>query len=223
LPLLVWRCEEHPACKNWVMRCWCGYLSGARCRLLPQLAQNPTISCFIVIIIVKWQCPVCVACIVSVILCCTVLQSCFVVDLWRLEPGLERPLQWWFDSAAAASVAACPCLDTDFYHRHRHSCSTYVASRRPCNVHWRSDASRLKLSLFNCAFNPLSAFSALTLLVGWQEGHLACKKCVVGYWHGYLSGARCRLAYGPAVTVSCFNKIQIGFTFLVPAHPGSPG
>jgi len=21
---------------------------------------------------------------------------------------------------------------------------------------------------------------------------------VVGYWHGYLSGARCRLAYGPA-------------------------
>jgi len=23
--------------------------------------------------------------------------------------------------------------------------------------------------------------------------------------------------------VSCFIKIQIGFTFLVPAHPGSPG
>ena len=25
------------------------------------------------------------------------------------------------------------------------------------------------------------------------------------------------------ITVSCFSKIQIGFTFLVPAHPGSPG
>jgi len=25
------------------------------------------------------------------------------------------------------------------------------------------------------------------------------------------------------LTVSCFTKIQIGFTFLVPAHPGSPG
>ena len=24
-------------------------------------------------------------------------------------------------------------------------------------------------------------------------------------------------------TVSCYSKIQIGFTFLVPAHPGSPG
>jgi len=26
-----------------------------------------------------------------------------------------------------------------------------------------------------------------------------------------------------SLTVSCFSKIQIGFTFLVLAHPGSPG
>ena len=33
LTLLV-RCqEEHLACTNWLMRCWCGYLSAARCRL----------------------------------------------------------------------------------------------------------------------------------------------------------------------------------------------
>ena len=25
------------------------------------------------------------------------------------------------------------------------------------------------------------------------------------------------------LTVSCFSKIQIGFTLLVPTHPGSPG
>ena len=25
------------------------------------------------------------------------------------------------------------------------------------------------------------------------------------------------------LTVSCSNKIEIGFTFLVPAHPGNPG
>jgi len=51
------------------------------------------------------------------------------------------------------------------------------------------------------AFNvyiPVLAFSALTLLVGRQEGHPACKKRVVGCWHGYPSGARCRLAYGSA-------------------------
>jgi len=37
------------------------------------------------------------------------------------------------------------------------------------------------------------AFNALTLLVGWQEGHPACKNCVVGCWCGYLSGARCSI------------------------------
>ena len=69
------------------------------------------------------------------------------------------------------------------------------------------------------------AFSALTLLIGRQEGHPACKKSrVVGCWCGCLSEARCRLAYGPAdATVSCFSKIQSGFTFLVPADLGSPG
>jgi len=41
-------------------------------------------------------------------------------------------------------------------------------------------------------------FSALTLLVGRQEGHPACKNWVVGCWRGYLSGAKCRLVYGPA-------------------------
>ena len=26
-----------------------------------------------------------------------------------------------------------------------------------------------------------------------------------------------------SLTVSCFSKIQIGFTFRLPTHPGSPG
>jgi len=34
--------------------------------------------------------------------------------------------------------------------------------------------------------------------IGRQEGHPACKKRVVGCWHGDLSRVRCRLAYGPA-------------------------
>jgi len=42
------------------------------------------------------------------------------------------------------------------------------------------------------------AFSALTLLAGRQEGHPACKKLSGGCCRGYLSGARHRLAYGPA-------------------------
>ena len=41
------------------------------------------------------------------------------------------------------------------------------------------------------------AFSVLTLLVGRQEGHPACKKQSGGML-AWLSGMRCRLAYGPA-------------------------
>ena len=73
----------------------------------------------------------------------------------------------------------------------------------------------------------LRAFSALTLLVGRQEGHLACKKLSgeVLAWLSAWSEVQtddAQLMPLP-LTVSCFSKIQIGFTFLVPAHPGSPG
>ena len=75
--------------------------------------------------------------------------------------------------------------------------------------------------------NVYYPFSTLTLLVGQQEGHPACKNLSGGCWRGYLSGVRCTLAYGQLMplllTVSCFSKIQISFTFLVPTHPGSPG
>jgi len=64
------------------------------------------------------------------------------------------------------------------------------------------------------------AFSALTLLVGRQEG-----------WWG--AGVVVCLEQGAdlhmvqlmplPVTVCCFSKIQIGFTFLVLADLGSPG
>ena len=43
------------------------------------------------------------------------------------------------------------------------------------------------------------AFTALTLLVGRQEGHSACKNWVVRCWRGYLYEVRCKsFAYGPA-------------------------
>jgi len=74
----------------------------------------------------------------------------------------------------------------------------------------------------------LVAFSALMLLVGQQEGHPTCKNWVVRYWHGYLSGARCKwFAYGPAdatATPSSLAPVKSEwFTFLVPAYPGCPG
>ena len=63
--------------------------------------------------------------------------------------------------------------------------------------HFRGHSqARCCLSLFQ--YINVSAFSALMLLVGRQEGHPACKKMSGGCWCGYLSAARCRLAYGPA-------------------------
>jgi len=72
----------------------------------------------------------------------------------------------------------CQSVSSDFF------CSngTYL-------IGWKSNPG----SLSN------NAFSALMLLVGWPEGHPACKNWVVRYRRGYLSRARCKcFAYGPA-------------------------
>ena len=88
--------------------------------------------------------------------------------------------------------------------------------------------------------------SALTLLVGQQEGHPACKKLSgrVLAWLSVWSAVQTCTLHMPStlpfstslpctlhivqrmplpLTLSCFSKIKIDFTFLVPAHPGSPG
>ena len=71
-----------------------------------------------------------------------------------------------------------------------------------------------KMLLMSC----FCAFSALTLLVGWQEGHPACKNWVMRYWHGYLSGARCKwFAYGSAdatATPSSLAPVKSGMVYL---------
>ena len=71
------------------------------------------------------------------------------------------------------------------------------------------------------------ALSALMLLVGQQEGHPACKK--LEWWGTGMvvcleRGADLHIAQlmPLPLTVSFFSKIQIGFTFLVLARPGSP-
>jgi len=48
------------------------------------------------------------------------------------------------------------------------------------------------------AYAQEDAFSALMLLLGGRKGIRPVKNRVVWYCHGYLSGARYRLAYGPA-------------------------
>jgi len=68
----------------------------------------------------------------------------------------------------------------------------------------------------------------LTLLVGRQEGHPTCKKTErwgAGVVICQERGADLHMAnlMPLPLIVSCSSKIQIGFTFLVPAYPGCPG
>ena len=48
---------------------------------------------------------------------------------------------------------------------------------------------------------PLSMLSSCWL--GGRKGIRPVKNCAVGCWRGCLSGARCRLAYGPANATHC--------------------
>jgi len=66
----------------------------------------------------------------------------------------------------------------------------------------------------------------LTLLVEWQEGHPAHKKLsggVLAWLSVWIEVQTCIQLMPLPLTVSCFSKIQIGYTFLVLAQPGSPG
>ena len=75
------------------------------------------------------------------------------------------------------------------------------------------------------------AFSALRLLVGWQEGHPACKNWVVGCWHCYSVWGEVQICIWPSwchchsLSLTPVNPDWFylpGFTFLVPAQSGSP-
>ena len=63
--------------------------------------------------------------------------------------------------------------------------------------------------------------------LGDRKGIRPVKNWVVGCWRGYLSerGADLHMTQlmPLPLTLSCFSKIQIGFTFQVPGHPGSLG
>ena len=92
-----------------------------------------------------------------------------------------------------------------------------------------SDNAHSHLFQISFGFPVRSAFSALSVLVGWQEGHPACKKNgVMRCWHGYLSGVRWNDLYmvqlmplPPHHLLLQQNPEQ--FILLVPAYPDCPG
>ena len=92
-------------------------------------------------------------------------------------------------------------------------------------------------STYGSFFNDLlitdfTAFSAFTLLVGWQEGHPACKKLSRGMLVWLCALVKVPICIWP-ILCHCHSLSLApvspdwfylpGFTFLVPARPGGPG
>jgi len=110
------------------------------------------------------------------------------------------------------------CLTTDCSLEHSlFSTSTTVSGLCP-SVDWLS---------YNDVLMCHYPFSPLTLLVGRHEGHPACKKLEL--WGAGVvicleRGADLHMAQlmPLLLTVSCFSKIHIDFTFLALVHLGSP-
>jgi len=106
------------------------------------------------------------------------------------------------------------CLRTHFWQ------PTYkLKSTQNSKPHWRE----LQCLLPNP--NALVAFSALTVLVGRQEGHLACKKWGDGGGGQWLV----RIEWRPAGWSVCLPllifpcTIKCRSSLLAPAHPSGPG
>jgi len=119
--------------------------------------------------------------------------------LHQLSLCCNRLVHWVFDFVRSQLYSNSLSVFFSFFHYH---CYQYLYFGTLPSVLWRC-------------------------WLGGRMGIWPVKNWVVGCWHGYLSGTRCRLALHHLmplpITVSCFSKIQIGFAYLVPAHLGSPG
>ena len=155
--------------KNWVVECWRGCLGwGADLHMSQQMPLPLTISCFS-----KSR----------------LVLPFLVLPVWTNSKWAVKRLcvyiclyvkQWWcltFLLWICDLNVGCHVISVCYHGMNGFCCWTDVIRNIICS-----------LIIGICA---LSSFSALTLLVGRQEGHPACKKnWVVGCWHGCLHGVQ---------------------------------
>ena len=115
------------------------------------------------------------------------LRTCLGRSSRRCRPALRRApasTSWWLrtpTTAASSDTYSSPVS---------RGCvlSLYLSSRDHCKTNdWSIDW--LPSVLGRC-------------WLGGRKGIRPVKNWVVGCWRGYLSGARCRLAYGPAAATA---------------------
>ena len=108
--------------------------------------------------------------------------------------------QFW---KVLASIILCYCTPNACTH------ICFVCGPLPAPHIQPSGWPHARYKCFYCSVLYWISTSALTLLVGQQEGHPACKNWVVGCWRGYLSAARCGLAYGPAADATATHCLLL--------------
>ena len=142
----------------------------------------------------------------------TKCQQCRDHSLSAKTQQQYRPLQWCWVCRETARMSQC--CSVQIYASCCHSWNYMPAKPQHIHQYYSSFIYLRPSVLWRC-------------WLGGRKGIQFVKNWVVGCWRGYLAGAMCRLTYRQLMplplTVSCFSKIQIGFTFLVQAHPGSPG
>jgi len=133
-------------------------------------------------------------------------------------------------NCVSLSAMLSTCRWSEFHQQAAYNTDVSIRATLPLHPHppkWRAISSTVFAGLTGVP----SAFSALTLLVGHQEQHPACKNWVMRCWCGYLSAARWRLfAYGPAHATATPKPYHLlphlnpdWFYLSVPIYPGYPG
>jgi len=127
------------------------------------------------------------------------LSKFSLIDLLAWHPPLNTPYisspnHCLLFAAHALTITACFVVVPKLCHLILVSLTTLYLE---LYFVYSSCTPSMPLSIFLFFQFPYFAFSALTLLVGRQEGHLACK-ILSGGMLAWLSGMRCRLAYSPA-------------------------
>jgi len=122
--------------------------------------------------------------------------------------------------------STCTTKTYDFHtfkgtqHVNLHTVETNNSTVLPCTKQAMHSNALLTLNYY--------PFSALTLLVGRQEGHPACKKLSgrllawLSVWREVQTCIWPSWCHCHSLSLAPVKSIQIGFTSLVPAHPGSP-
>ena len=148
-------------------------------------------------------------------------RRCIGCVLLRHVAGWCRCNRLWDVEELGADGCWCRRWRAHHCHRHGHHWKVESQPAIPLPAVGRPGVwSSVLMYLFVRGLDTC-AFSALTLLVGWQEGHPACKK--TEWWGAGVvicleRGADLHMAHHMPLllTVSCSSKMQIGFTFLVP-------